>query len=571
MQSNKSNILTQLKSFQREINDLKINLNKADEKNIELTKELTLANEVIFQNQSSFDLNTSMKIKEIEEIEDTINSQKRKSKKLEKELNLSSCLLAEEKRKHEETVRALLDADKRNQELTKQITILENQLGGKGEEISRLTDKVIELSKKFKEMANEQQRKLEYYQELLSNLSSNEDEHLKSLQQIQEYEKTMAENIQKLEDNKIVIGGLHKAIDNFKGDIEKYEKKVIKLEETVTKLTVDFTNHLDNKNEKIKQLHKLIKTIKERYSIENESNLLLSEDKSPVFAESEKSPDKIIESFDENQSESGDKSFRNSIRICNDKLNTLFNELVKLIMSESPPGIDKVTAILNKMKIECEENTMIVNNSLNFEELYESLIKEFEEYKEVTQDLEQRLDCLNNENAELYTALEDLKQINDTLEKKLLMVEGENKEDKKNEWEEIVTFDSVSYDKQVSIIEHADNEYLEKIKFLEGENSRLRHDLELMKSNFSSLRYSTSEDDHTHKRNMSEELSATWIDKTEKDSQDIKGIMKKLIIKPRDDILILDHDDNENDESDSMQGVSSPDVEMIADEYSFKS
>ena len=559
---------TELKSkttgHQKEINELQANLNNEVSNREKILKELELANQLIFQNQKSFDVNDSVRINDTG---DDVITLQNKLQKLVKRLEDSSNLLLEEKKKYEESVMALLESDKKNEEILKKLSSAEDELGYKDKEIEEFSLIISAFNKKIQDMRNIQQKQLEYYDGLISQFSKKELDTLKALEQMQEYEKTIADNEKVLEQNKVTIEELHEIVEEFKTDTHAYEAKVKQLEASVAKKNLNFNKHLEAKNKQLIELsrenYKLKQNMKHKRDHSGVESLG-SDDKRNRVCDNELTPGRISRDtyLYQDFSESNDSPLNKSLKCAEDKLNSMFKELITMLASENLPDIEVKLELIGRIKQECQENILLATNSLNFEDLYESLIREFEEYKIVTEGLEERIDSLAAENGELRVSLEKALNSNKDLEKRNANVEQRRRSTM--EAEDFVTFQSISLDKQVSLIDFTDNQYVERIRSLEEENQMLRESLERIKDSWNSLKYSTSEEEPTHRRNLSEELTGTWLEKIRESSTQAS---KKNVPKSNENILIMDLGEGS---SDSHSGLSSPNVDLSPDNSGFK-
>lgn len=541
---------------QKEINELQNKINEEISERKSILKELELANEIIFQNQKSFDINDSVRINDTG---DGILTLQKKLQKLMKRLEENSNLLVEEKKQHEESVRALLEADKKNEEFSKKLVSAENEIGYKDKEIKEFTLIIGAFNKKIQEMRNIQQKQLEYYDGVISQFSKKELENLKALEQMQEYEKTIAENAQVMLQNKVTIEELHEIVEESKSDMNVYEAKVKKLEASVAKKNLNFNKHLESKNKQIVELSRELYTLKQNIKQNKDrsgTEPRESDYKHNRIYENELNSGKISRDAYAYQdfSESIDSSSNSSLKYSEDKLNSLFKELIVMLASENLPDIEEKLELIGKIKHECQENIVLATNSLNFEDLYDSLIREFEEYKTVTEVLEQRIDVLTAENAELRISLEKINSSPKNPAKSPTNLEQMRRSTP--EADDFVTFQSLSLDQQVSLIDFPDNPYAERVRVLEEENQMLVESLERIKDSWNSLKYSTSEEEPTYRRNLSEELTGTWLEKIRESSTQTS---KKSAPKGNENILVIDMGEAE---SESHSGLALPDADL---------
>lgn len=552
LEAEKNRLNSLLKALSLELAEVKGEITSITNEKNRILQELSLANEIISQNQKSLDTSGVTKNYNSEGKTAGFESQ---NKKLEKNLLSVQTMLEDEKKKHQESIRELLEADKKIEFLSKEVSEMKEKFKEKDEEAEGYANKMRLIGVKFEEMKLSQKSQLEYYEKMISQMEDTEKENLDNLKKLQEYEKVIDDLEEKQEINAATIDELHEIINEYKTEVPKYEEKIKTLEEKVGKISKDVSQSIEFKN-----FQNLSKTLEKPPELEE--SLLYKKKNYKKLSEDSGTKDLCVY---EDLSEKQDMTLAKSFEVSNGKLSYLLNELESLEKVQKTENTSQKIEIIQKIRRECEENVVILMNSLNFEELYEGLIKEFEDYKDVTQDLEKKLDFLTTANKNLQETLRRLEEENQQLQQKINAFETVPKFDKNDD--DIVGFDSLSLDKQVSYI-YAEGDYMEKIKLLEDENSRLRVELEGLKLGYSSLQYSSSEDENLSKKPFAnEEIDDTCFNKTNEVLIAIPPRPKKLTTSPNDNILILDNGVS----SSSDNELPSPEVEMSTEELEFES
>lgn len=246
-------------------------------------------------------------------------------------------------------------------------------------------------------------------------------------------------------------------------------------------------------------------------------------------------------------------SLQKALDFSNGKILASISDLESLESSSQSEQSQEKLMIIHKLKNNYKEDIQALRRLINFEDFYENLLKEFE-------DLLKNSELLVDSNNSLQEALREMEEEKQQYQQKLIAFETVPK------FEENLGFDSLSLEKPVSY-GYSEEDYLEKLKALEDENSRLKAEIESLRSSYSSLHYSTSEDENISKKSSLEEIIDT--------SEFNKVTEHVYTIPPRPPRLKTTLNENifiQDDSESSISGdeLPSPQLEGSTDELEFE-
>ncbi|OMJ68316.1 hypothetical protein SteCoe_34266 [Stentor coeruleus] len=253
-------------------------------------------------------------------------------------------------------------------------------------------------------------------------------------------------------------------------------------------------------------------------------------------------------------------SIQKTLDLSNIKILSSLSNLESLELSSQSSESQEKLIIIQKLKYDYKEDTQCLKHSLNLNDFYESILKEFENCTIKIEDLLKRLELLVDSNNSLQDALREMEEEKQQYQQKLLAFETVPK------FEENPGFDSLSLEKPI-IYGYSEEDYLEKLKVLEDENSKLRAEIESLRSSYSSLHYSTSEEDIISKKSSLEEIMDTSeFNKVNEYVYTIPPRPQRPKTTLNENIFI--QDDNESSISDDE--LPSPQLDASTDELEFE-